>query len=223
MLLCPSGSNAASRSISVNWSLAPLNNPDRLQAMRAAYLTVLDPMAVDDAENQNLQAIIGKDSSYAIEPGWEYAGRKRDVPKHPAWVAHCGRAYVWVMPENTQQLGRFRLLLLNIATYSPASATASAGAGGTKPEATHGLDFVQIAHSSPLLPNRVPLYVGQKAVQVIVRATTGRTRPSVRIRTGARRGISSRTCTELGRDERPGDASRSHASPALPPLRDQAR
>jgi hypothetical protein len=125
--------NSASRSISVNWSLAPLNNPDRLQAMHAAYISVLDPMAVDDAENQKLQAIIGKDPSYAIEPGWICTGRWHDVPKHAAWAAHCGRVYVWVMPESTAQLGRFRLLLLNIATYSPSPAPA-AGTSGKKPE-----------------------------------------------------------------------------------------
>jgi hypothetical protein len=144
------GPYSASRSISVNWSLAPLNNPDRIQAMRAAYLTVLDPMAVNDAEYQKLQAIIGKDQSYVVETGWICTGRKREVPKHAAWVAHCGRVYVWLMPENTEQLGRFRLLLLNIATYSPAVPTAG---GGERPEAAPSpLESATPATTSPFQP-----------------------------------------------------------------------
>src|SRR5262249_40909908 len=37
----------ANRSIALNWGLAPLNNPDRLKAMKAAYLSVIDPSEVD--------------------------------------------------------------------------------------------------------------------------------------------------------------------------------
>jgi hypothetical protein len=104
------------RSIALNWGLAPLNNPDRLKAMKAAYLSVLDPSLVDPAELAKLQAVITADPSYALGPGWIETGGKWDVPKHAWRVARCGRTYVWVMPDHAEDFSRFVLLTLNLAS-----------------------------------------------------------------------------------------------------------
>ncbi len=64
------------RSIALNWGLVPLNNPDRLKAMKAAYLSVLDPSLVDPTELAKLQAVITADPSYALSPGWIETGGK---------------------------------------------------------------------------------------------------------------------------------------------------
>jgi hypothetical protein len=107
---------SASRSIALNWGLAPLNNPDRLKAMKAAYLSVLDPSLVDPAEQTKLNDVIKADPSYAINPGWMEVGGKWDVPKHAWRVGRCGKTYVWVMPDRAEDFSRFVLLTLNLAS-----------------------------------------------------------------------------------------------------------
>lgn len=115
----------ASRSVALNWGLAPLNNPDRLKAMKAAYLTVVDPDRVDPNDASKLAQVIGRDPSYAITQGWLETGGWWDVPKHAWRVGHCGRTYVWVMPENAEEFTRFVLLTLNLASVQSTSSTAS--------------------------------------------------------------------------------------------------
>jgi hypothetical protein len=92
-----------------------LNNPDRLKAMKAAYLSVLDPSLVDPAEQTKLNDVIKADPSYAINPGWMEVGGKWDVPKHAWRVGRCGKTYVWVMPDRAEDFSRFVLLTLNLA------------------------------------------------------------------------------------------------------------
>jgi hypothetical protein len=114
----------ASRNVALNWGLAPLNNPDRLKAMKAAYLTVIDPARVDP-----------NDESYAINQGWLETGGRWDVPRHAWRVAHCGRTYVWVMPENAEDFTRFVLLTLNLASFQSdgGSASSSVAAAASSP------------------------------------------------------------------------------------------
>jgi hypothetical protein len=123
---------SASRSIALNWGLAPMNNPDRLRAMKAAYQFVLDPSSVDPADQAKLDAAIKADPSYAPRPGWIEIGGKWDVPKHTWRVGRCGKVYVWVMPDQADDLSRFVLLTLNLASWQssgksePAEASPSA-------------------------------------------------------------------------------------------------
>jgi hypothetical protein len=51
-----------------------------------------------------------------IPTGWFGIGGKKDVPKHAAYVAHDGAVYVWVNPEHREDLSKFTMLILDIAT-----------------------------------------------------------------------------------------------------------
>ncbi len=115
---------SANRSIQETWSLKNENNPDRLKAMRAAYLSVLNHSTIEPRDAELLNAVIQKDPSYALHRGWVCTGSKWDVPWKNAWlVGHCGSSYAWVMPENAAEFSRFVLLILDIETV---------GAGGGK-------------------------------------------------------------------------------------------
>ena len=116
----------ANRSVQLNWGLAPLNNPDRLKAMKAAYLSVIDPALVDPNDAYKLHQVIGQDPSYAMAGGWLETGRWWSVPRHAWRVGHCGRTYVWVMPEHAEDFTRFVLLTLNLASVQPGASGAHA-------------------------------------------------------------------------------------------------
>jgi hypothetical protein len=123
------------RQIAENWQLVPENNPDRLKAMRAAYLFVLDPASIDPTDYQLLDPVLKGDKSYPIEQGWIHVGGRWDVPKKACHVAHCGHVYVWVMPKHAADFSRFVLLILHIETVTPAHQNfpAAAFAPSTQP------------------------------------------------------------------------------------------
>jgi hypothetical protein len=52
----------------------------------------------------------------SIPTGWFRVGGKRDVPKNSCLVARCGKTFVWVLPENREQLSKFTMAILDIAT-----------------------------------------------------------------------------------------------------------
>jgi hypothetical protein len=116
----------ASRTIAENWTLAPLNNPDRLMAMRAAYLSVLNPSLVDPDELAKLNAVLAGDRSYTPRPGWIGIGGRWDVPKDACKVGHCGHVYVWVPRSRSTDFTRFVLLILNVASVTSSGGTAPA-------------------------------------------------------------------------------------------------
>ena len=55
-----------------------------------------------------------------VYPGWFSVGSKHDVPKEACYVGHCGKTYVWVMPNQMPDLSNFTLAILDIATYQSA-------------------------------------------------------------------------------------------------------
>jgi hypothetical protein len=129
---------SAERTVTGNWTLVPLNNPDRLAAMRAAYLMVLQPSAVDPADFARLRDVLlptGADPNAAVPRGWLCVGHKRDVPKDACFVAHEGGTYVWVMPGHTREFSNFVLTILNLATVWPADAAPRAPAALPPPGA----------------------------------------------------------------------------------------
>jgi hypothetical protein len=119
---------SASRSINENWQLVPENNPDRLKAMRAAYLRVFNPTSIEPRDDSLLESALQADQSYAPTPGWLSIGSWWDVPKHACFVGHCGSVYVWVMPENLAEFSRFVLLILHIETVAPGGTAAGPSA-----------------------------------------------------------------------------------------------
>jgi hypothetical protein len=125
---------SASRAITENWQLVPEINPDRLKAMRAAYLRVFNPTAIEPQDDSLLESALKGDPSYAPTPGWLSIGSWWDVPKHARLVSHCGSVFVWVMPENLPEFSRFVLLILHIETVAPSgTAVALAGAPALAP------------------------------------------------------------------------------------------
>ena len=53
----------------------------------------------------------------AVHPtGWFGVGRWHDVPKDACYVAHEGRVYVWVTKEHRDDLSKFTMAVLDIAT-----------------------------------------------------------------------------------------------------------
>jgi hypothetical protein len=118
----------ASRSITGNWTLNPMTNPDRLRAMRAAYQIALGAEFIDPVDEKKLEAIQKDQKDLQIAQGWVCAGRKRDVPRGACIVSHCGKTYVWVEPGRSKDFADFALLMLNIATWMPPAAKAQAAA-----------------------------------------------------------------------------------------------
>jgi hypothetical protein len=136
----------AGRTVNTNWSINPVNNPDRLRAMRAAYDLVLRPDEVDPVDARKLQEILKlTKTDPAIEPGWVCIGRKHDVPGEACLVAHHGKHYVWVMPEHAKDFNDFVLQILNIATYVPPPAGAGTATPNVQPR-------VLAPHDSEIAP-----------------------------------------------------------------------
>lgn len=135
---------SANRSITETWNLKNENNPDRLKAMRAAYLNVINPSVVEPRDAELLNAVIQNDPSYALKRGWVCTGRKWDVPWKNAWlVGRYGSTYAWVMPENAAEFSRFVLLILDIETI---------GAGGAGAPAALAPPMTPAPSASPFQP-----------------------------------------------------------------------
>lgn len=52
----------------------------------------------------------------AVPSGWFGVGRWHEVPKHACYVAHQGKVYVWVTEEHCDELSKFTMQVLDIAT-----------------------------------------------------------------------------------------------------------
>jgi hypothetical protein len=115
----------ATRSVTGNWTLNPMTNPDRLRAMRAAYHIALGAEFIDPVDEKKLSAISKDQKDVEIPRGWIRVGTKHDVPRGACIVSHCGKTYVWVVPGHTKDFADFSLLMLNIATWMPPAAKAA--------------------------------------------------------------------------------------------------
>ena len=56
------------------------------------------------------------DDLQTIPTGWFGVGSRRDVPRDACLVAHEGKVYVWVTSENRDDLSKFTMAVLDIAT-----------------------------------------------------------------------------------------------------------
>jgi len=106
-----------SRTVSEQWSLTPLHNPEKLQLMRCAYQLLLDSDLVyrDDTE-QKLRAFLGDEEfARAIPKGWFGVGTKHQVPRDARFCGSYHDVYVWVTDDGLDGLSRFYLTILRIA------------------------------------------------------------------------------------------------------------
>lgn len=99
-----------------SWTLAPIVNPDKLRAMRAAYQVTTRGETNDPAGYALLNTYLGPDYMPLLQRGWYGLGCKQDVPKCACYVSHCGDRYVWVTADGLDGLSRLSLVMLNIAT-----------------------------------------------------------------------------------------------------------
>ena len=120
-----------SRSVTGNWTLNPMSNPDRLRAMRAAYHIALGSEHIDPLDAKKLDGVLKDQKELVIPRGWICAGTRHQVPHGACIVAHCGKTYVWVLPGHSKDFADFSLLMLNIATWVPPVEKAKVKAGPT--------------------------------------------------------------------------------------------
>jgi hypothetical protein len=115
-----------SRTISEQWSLTPLHNPEKLQLMRWAYQVLLESDLIfsDDGEKK-LRAFLGDEEfARAIPRGWFNVGTKHQVPKDARFCGSYHDVYVWVTDEGLDGLSRFYLTILRIALLEANQRTA---------------------------------------------------------------------------------------------------
>jgi hypothetical protein len=125
LLLNPSGS----RSLTENWSLAPVTDVDNLRRIRCAFqLLVLQGGETTDCDRctELLQHFYQGESDRLdclIPMGWYHTGCKQDVSKSACYVAHYGHTYVWVLPDGLEGLTRFTMTVIDLATGKPHAPT----------------------------------------------------------------------------------------------------
>jgi hypothetical protein len=108
-----------SRLVIGNWSLAPINDPDKLGLMRCLFQKVVGYHQEGGCDNceEALARFFGPDWETCAAPtGWFRVGCKRDVPKDACAVGRYGDTYVWVAADGRDALARVTLSVLNIVT-----------------------------------------------------------------------------------------------------------
>jgi hypothetical protein len=115
-----------SRAVLGNWTLDPINAPEKLEAIRCACRWVIygPEFACHDCVGL---LVSPEEAPYpgrhfgvaerlaALPAGWLRCGRRRDVPAKTCYKAHCGDTWVWVTPNGTGPLADFNLILQDIA------------------------------------------------------------------------------------------------------------
>jgi hypothetical protein len=126
----------ASRSPRGLWTVSPVTEYERLQALHAACLWALFgperpsekyPEILGDAQDfLNQKPHFGVASRLAkLPPGWLHVGGRKDVPSCACYKAHCGHTWVWVLPDDAEAFAQLVLVFQDIATldinivYSP--------------------------------------------------------------------------------------------------------
>jgi hypothetical protein len=125
----------ASRSAEENFTMVPINDPQKLALMRCAYQTAVYRCGYGEVSKSCPECEALFEEFYG-GPGhagqtqrcldeesfcWFHVGRRKDVPRHcPCQYVghHCG-VYVWVGPEGRDELVKLALAILDYAIYDP--------------------------------------------------------------------------------------------------------
>jgi hypothetical protein len=111
-----------SRAISENWTLGPLHDPDRLEAMRCVYQWVLGMPAENSGDcGEKIHHFRLENELAKMPQGWFRVGGAHEVPKDACYVGRYCHTYVWVTPGGIEGLTRLSLIMLDIATIDLAS------------------------------------------------------------------------------------------------------
>jgi hypothetical protein len=121
------------RAVTGNWTLDPINTPEKLEAMRCCCRWVVygQEFAVRDCGTILLRpeqacTVLNPPEYQGRHFGvyerlckmpqhWLAMGRRHDVPPCARYKARCGDTWVWVTPENLKGLADFSLILQDIA------------------------------------------------------------------------------------------------------------
>ncbi len=106
-----------------NWTLKPVNDPDRLAMMKCVYQQVVCKSGSECFScEEKLRTLFGDDYAFCDVPGcWFRRGCHRDVPKDCCFKAeYCGN-WIWVDSQHREHLARVTLAILRIATADIAS------------------------------------------------------------------------------------------------------
>lgn len=110
----------ARRSVTENWSTAPVTDSDNIRRMRCAFQLLVGVETSDcDQCTERLKGFIlgGTESFECMLPrDWYGIGTEDDVPCDACFVAHYCDTYVWVTPDGMDGFTRFTITILDIAT-----------------------------------------------------------------------------------------------------------
>ena len=130
-----------SRSISENWSTAPVTDSDNIRRLRCAFQLVVGTEASEcDRCKDRLKGFFqgGTESFDCMLPtDWYCVGCERDVPSNACYVGNHCQTYVWVTPEGLDGLTRFTITILDIATgeiHAPQQTVVKRYKGAPTPE-----------------------------------------------------------------------------------------
>jgi hypothetical protein len=105
-----------SRTVSEQWSLIPIHNPEKLRLQRCAFQLLVgsDLANCDDCVTRLRKHLGEEEFATAIPQGWFHVGTRKDVPKDARYCGHYHNVYVWVTDDGLDGLSRFTLTLLRI-------------------------------------------------------------------------------------------------------------
>ncbi|MDY3554216.1 hypothetical protein R5W24_003335 [Gemmata sp. JC717] len=100
------------------WTTGSVLNPDELLYMRCVYQMTVGAVNCDCDCSKKITAYFQREPCYltAMRPGWFEVGPLRQVPAHAAYVGRYKDTFVWVMPENVNNLTLLTLAVMDIAT-----------------------------------------------------------------------------------------------------------
>jgi hypothetical protein len=115
------------RQITQLWTLDPLLDPERMEAIRAACQWVIG--GPDRVFRDSMRLLIRPDQAPAgperhfgvaddlarLPANWLKVGRHRDIPSCAVYKAHRGDTWVWITPEDMGSLSQFTIILQKIA------------------------------------------------------------------------------------------------------------
>lgn len=116
------GPIGAERAVGANWTITPVNDPDRLAAMRYLYLWINSRPIADlvDADTK-LKRYLGEDFTLGHVPqGWFRCGGKHDVPDNTCQRLSRHKTHFWIHPGMEENLTLVTLSVLGVATAQPA-------------------------------------------------------------------------------------------------------
>jgi hypothetical protein len=117
------------RGVIENWTLDPVNAPEKLEAIRCACRWVIcgDDLGSDDrfglldtpegtpCPGRHFGVKARLIQLQQCHQKWLQVGRLHDVPCNVRYKAHSGDTWVWVMPEDVVALADFSLVIQDIA------------------------------------------------------------------------------------------------------------